>query len=542
MRGATGRRRGSRTGASACFNPRPPCGGRRAVDGDVFPGQPHFNPRPPCGGRHAGRDAVQPHLPVSIRAPRAGGDPNGPASESPWAGFNPRPPCGGRLNVGGLAHVGLGVSIRAPRAGGDGPGLAPPRRSPRFNPRPPCGGRREKHSRLAYRNLAARSFNPRPPCGGRPGPHSSVSAAACAFQSAPPVRGATRDQALQVLVHALVSIRAPRAGGDSFSFVSVLAFQSAPPVRGAWRRSPRTSDQVSIRAPRAGGDRIYARDQSAPPVRGATPMTLPARCCFNPRPPCGGDVSLPLRGIDVESAPPVRGATGARDHLPDRPGCFNPRPPCGGRLVVRVDVAGGELQRRRVSIRAPRAGGDPCGMFTGYKPTISFNPRPPCGGRPRPAHRTIPEYGTCFNPRPPCGGRHRLANRRAWSSFRAGGDPARRAGIRATLVSIRAPRAGGDLGPARHAAPSKDPVSFNPRPPCGGRRGRAALPDILDAFQSAPPVLFARHRGSQARRFNPRPPCGGRPGRRRRGHHLRGHGVSIRAPRAGGDGVPIGGD
>ena len=55
------------------FNPRPPCGGRRAPVS-----RPHrlcdFNPRPPCGGR-----------------PSCSTIPPAPPH------FNPRPPCGGRL-------------------------------------------------------------------------------------------------------------------------------------------------------------------------------------------------------------------------------------------------------------------------------------------------------------------------------------------------------------------------------------------------------------------------------------------------------------
>src|SRR5665213_3111647 len=78
-------------------------------------------------------------------------------------------------------------------------------------------------------------FNPRPPRGGR-----LVSVRKCWHSE-------------------IVSIHAPRAGGDWAAFVPTYfssEFQSTPPARGATRPrptpAPRTS--VSIHAPRAGGD------------------------------------------------------------------------------------------------------------------------------------------------------------------------------------------------------------------------------------------------------------------------------------------------
>ena len=57
----------------------------------------------------------------------------------------------------------------------------------------------------------------------------------------------------------LVSIRAPREGGDRQAEIRVDAFeefQSAPPVKGATYAniSFMAADKVSIRAPREGGD------------------------------------------------------------------------------------------------------------------------------------------------------------------------------------------------------------------------------------------------------------------------------------------------
>ena len=177
--------------------------------------------------------------------------------------------------------------------------------------------------------LSQRGFNPRPPCGGRPLPSTPTTARGySAFQSAPPVRGATRPLS-QVPQPSEVSIRAPRAGGDRLweatASASRIRFNPRPPCggrpRGDRRRGPA---RVSIRAPRAGGDLPPADEddietwfQSAPPVRGAT---------------FGMGYSWGQGSLAFQSAPPVRGATSA-DRLNEKSAatCFNPRPPCGGR-------------------------------------------------------------------------------------------------------------------------------------------------------------------------------------------------------------------
>ena len=107
---------------------------------------------------------------VSIRAPRAGGDFPLPSPRDRLHRFNPRPPRGGRLHRLPVRRV-----------------------PPCFNPRPPRGGRRLGLHRLDWLG----SFNPRPPRGGRP-----------------PLTAADAP--------ALVSIRAPRAGGDSLGLTQTL--------------------------------------------------------------------------------------------------------------------------------------------------------------------------------------------------------------------------------------------------------------------------------------------------------------------------------
>ena len=84
------------------------------------------------------------------------------------------------------------------------------------------------------------------------------------FQSTPPVRGATSNIIVTPAPASLISIHAPRAGGDSrLSTLSsrLSAFQSTPPVRGATqvRELLPMIALISIHAPRAGGDSAFVR-------------------------------------------------------------------------------------------------------------------------------------------------------------------------------------------------------------------------------------------------------------------------------------------
>ena len=275
----------------------------------------------------------------------------------------------------------------------------------------------------APRACASRSFNPRPPRGGRraspPRPRPSPR-----FQSAPPARGATSmRQALDKIIE--VSIRAPRAGGD------------------AGLQLDAEDQGVSIRAPRAGGD--YADI-----IR----VLYPA--CFNPRPPRGG---RPNARIDVhflnlfQSAPPARGATASSAVRRERSRVSIRAPRAGGDVVPGLDrvVACG------VSIRAPRAGGDVCGP-SAARTGSGFNPRPPRGGRPSRNQARSPH--PTFQSAPPARG--------------ATGHDAR---LRIEAdVSIRAPRAGGDR---RSRARAGGGGSFNPRPPRGGRQAARLRDPVL---------------------------------------------------------------
>ena len=215
------------------------------------------------------------------------------------------------------------------------------------------------------------------------------------------------------------------------------------------------------------------------------------------------------------------------------------------RVSIRAPRAGGDVTgnlarvRLEVSIRAPRAGGDRWSTGWGLR-SPGFNPRPPCGGRPRSSRNPGRDWkwfqsappvrgatsprpvsttpSSRFNPRPPCGGRLReRSDVRAQREFQSA-PPVRGATLEFgedgdQYLFQSAP-------PVRGATETwscgrRKSLCFNPRPPCGGRL-RTSSPC------RAPP-----------RSFNPRPPCGGRLPMRLRGPAS--STVSIRAPRAGGD-------
>ena len=148
-------------------------------------------------------------------------------------------------------------------------------------------------------------------------------------------------------------------------------------------------------------------------------------------------------------------------------------------------------------------------------PVPIFQSTPPCGGRPI----TIPpgRWYLSFQSTPP----------------RVGGDGIRSFHFSFCMISIHAPRVGGDETVYHQTSANND---FNPRPPCGGRRLSGDFPATARRFQSTPPVwgatgyyigkpmppeisIHAPRVGgddtspqmiSLTSHFNPRPPCGGR--------------------------------
>ena len=144
---------------------------------------------------------------------------------------------------------------------------------------------------------------------------------------------------------------------------------------------------------------------------------------------------------------------------------FNPRPPRGGRPYASRMLA----NPTTISIHAPREGGD-LFLFSEKKVLVNFNPRPPRGGRLRKTAHNIADMR--FQSTPPARG--------ATLCFCAG--------VPSLMISIHAPREGGDFLVLHRPWLPND---FNPRPPRGGRQPISYL------FQGTG-------------YFNPRPPRGGR--------------------------------
>ena len=145
------------------------------------------------------------------------------------------------------------------------------------------------------------------------------------FQSTPPARGATPSGNVLCLRLVVISIHAPREGGDKpyLSMISALdAFQSTPPRGGRLQDHGYVgaADGISIHAPREGGDSRttpssspLTRFQPTPPARGATSAmaSMSEPPIFQSTPPRGGrpnmGVAIPGRTISIHA--PARGAT-----------------------------------------------------------------------------------------------------------------------------------------------------------------------------------------------------------------------------------------
>ena len=189
------------------FNPRPPRGGRHALDrnGSILlyisihapreggdsssssskPRSLYFNPRPPRGGRHESRIRPCVNENFNPRPPR-GGRPCTHGAGRLKGGFQSTPPARGATKSRRNHSKKLNISIHAPREGGDGVSVCRFAISCYFNPRPPRGGRHaldRNGSILLYISIHAPReggdgvsvcrfaiscyFNPRPPRGGR---------------------------------------------------------------------------------------------------------------------------------------------------------------------------------------------------------------------------------------------------------------------------------------------------------------------------------------------------------------------------------------
>ena len=186
----------------------------------------------------------------------------------------------------------------------------------------------------------------------------------------------------------------------------------------------------------------------------------------------------------------MRGATKPRSAPPERHCYFNPRAPCGARLDAQVrDLAECSVFQPTRPLRGATA---VPGVF-GNTGNL-FQPTRPLRG----ATKALCNLGVCVN------------------------------------ISTHAPLAGRD----RYCtARLNERANFNPRAPCGARRGRTGFRDVPTRFQPTRPLRGAtpwgpkrgkrsrfqptrplrgatvrdRRVGGQDVNFNPRAPCGARP-------------------------------
>ena len=201
-------------------------------------------------------------------------------------------------------HHRLLISIRAPLAGSDRPSRTRRWTASYFNPRSPCG---ERPWRGFWWTAAPAYFNPRSPCGERP----------------------HRPECGAEVVD--ISIRAPLAGSDrrySGSEPSVHSFQSALPLRGATRcrNLQGVRNLISIRAPLAGSDDVDN-------------VLIATIFDFNPRSPCGERRSRRRRTRHRRRNFNPRSPCGERRSMLSTscaPAHFNPRSPCGERPLYFV--------------------------------------------------------------------------------------------------------------------------------------------------------------------------------------------------------------
>ena len=100
-----------------------------------------FNPRPPRGGRPAMQGTTGRRLSISIHALREEGDTATAWRISASGYFNPRPPRGGRRSGTSTSWRSKEISIHALREEGDTTSATSIRTAANFNPRPPRGGR-----------------------------------------------------------------------------------------------------------------------------------------------------------------------------------------------------------------------------------------------------------------------------------------------------------------------------------------------------------------------------------------------------------------
>ena len=179
-----------------CRHPHPRCG--------------HFNPRAPCGARRANPRSYRPRSPISIHAPRVGRDAVDVISDDVYHGFQSTRPVWGATRASNSCEPAPAIDFN-PRAPCGARRIQDqvPIVFRNFNPRAPCGAR----PAFTFNSTEAINFNPRAPCGARLS-LPCLSYPRAGFQSTRPVWGATAvsklcDYAEQISIHA------PRVGRDA---------------------------------------------------------------------------------------------------------------------------------------------------------------------------------------------------------------------------------------------------------------------------------------------------------------------------------------
>ena len=303
---------------------------------------------------------------------------------------------------------------------------------------------------------------------------------------------------------------------------------------------------------------------------------------FNPRTPCGVrrivylsdeknsyiSIHAPLAGCDPESGEsynvgwefqsthPLRGATRHARYCAAS-NAISIHAPLAG---CDFDAEGDDPFVSEISIHAPLAGCDLCVIIFIIKIRISIHA--PLAGCDQDAALDA-KITQDFNPRTPCGVRQFHHGSKSFSLEFQSTHPLRGATKQDRVcpyfsrISIHAPLAGCDS-----ATPTTPPRTrhFNPRTPCGVRRGRDPVHDLFAVISIHAPLAgcdsIVSAQATSCAYFNPRTPCGVRPARDhaqfgvikfQSTHPLRGAtdkvyyqdnevGISIHAPLAGCDG------
>ena len=214
----------------------------------------HFNPRSPCGERRAGASTTTWSSTISIHAPRVGSDevpPVGPVFCDPISIHAPR--VGSDTGRPSRAANIKRFQSTLPVWGATGMRCRPSPSCPYFNPRSPCGERH--HFRLGHQPRRQISIHaPRVGSDANEGERTRIDEL---FQSTLPVWGATPPGASGSSPRR-ISIHAPRVGSDAAG------------------RAGHRHRRISIHAPRVGSDLHLpttfqgVQFQSTLPVWGAT--------------------------------------------------------------------------------------------------------------------------------------------------------------------------------------------------------------------------------------------------------------------------------